>query len=253
MKAKIEQGLGVALILAVIVLFFLWRHEKGAHFDASLARDQAEARASVSSKIADAKVQKVLGDSAAAWTRRTVQQTQRADSLDNALGTVRRSLTNIGVTIDKGTGKASGAVHVVYVPVPAGSSPGTQPLETRTAHFDVKAGVFGVVADVSLPAPPDSGTMAATVTAPKIPLSLRLSCGPATDGVHRADAVVTGPRWATVGIDHTEAAPEVCNPTMKLDTGTKVPLWLMITSDVVSVYAGWKLAQKAQQITVVTK
>lgn len=242
-------GIGVLGFLVVLVLafFFLWRHEKGAHFDASLRADSAIAAADTSKLITDRKVQKVLGDSTQAWQRRVIQEKQRADELDKTLRLERRTKTDIGVTIDKGKGTASGVV--TFAPASA-VAPAT---DTRQAHFDVKAGVFDVAADVQLPAPPASGTMVATVTAPKIPLSLRLGCGPATDGVHRADAIVTGPRWATVGIDHVEADPAVCNPTMKLDSGHKVPLWVMIASDALSAAAGYWAGSKAQSITVVTK
>lgn len=241
--------------LGLIVLALLYRHERGAHFDASLRADSALAAADTSKRVTDAKVQKVLGDSTAAWQRRTVQETQRADSLDKVLGSERKTLTDLRVSINKGTGSASGAVRVVYVPVNAGT-PGTPVAEStsiRSSHFDVTAGVFQVAADVSLPAPPARGTMEATVTAPQIPLGIRIECGSVTDGVRRADAIVTGPTWATVGIARTEASPAVCNPTMKIESGRRVPLWVMVTTDVLSAVGGYWLGSKSQHLTVVTK
>jgi hypothetical protein len=246
-------GIMVTLLLATTLIFaLLWRHERAAHFNASLRADSALAVADTSKRITDARVRKVLGDSTAAWQRRVVQEKQVADSLDKVLGTTRRSLTDIGVTIDRGTGKANSPVRVVYVPVrtPVGAPPESS--DVRSAHFDTKAGVFGIVADVSLPAPPESGTMAATVTAPSIPLSLRLNCGPLTDGVARADAIVTGPAWATIGVQHVEAEPAICNPTMRLSK-REYPLWVLVTSDILSAAAGYWISSKAQRITVVTK
>lgn len=236
------------LSVALVVTALLYRHERGAHFNASLRADSAIAASDTTRKLLG-RVQKTIGDSTTAWSRRVVQETQRADSLDKAMRETRQSRTDVGVTIAKGSGSASGAVHVVYVPVNAGSgAPRADSTDVRSSRFDVTAGVFQVVADVTLPAPPAVGTMAATVTAPKIPLSIREYCGSVTDGVRRADAVVTGPTWATIGIDHVESSPEMCNPTMKLTGARKYPLWVLLTSDALAAYVGFKAGQQSVKV-----
>lgn len=250
LREKVVGAVIVLLLIGLVVLALLYRHERGAHFDASLRADSALAASDSSKRLSAKNIAKVLGDSTAAWQRRVVQEQQRGDSLDQALGTTRKTLSDVRVQINTGRGTSSGVVTVIRDTsrVPSAATTATSATTDnggiRQSHFDVKAGVFSVAADVQLPAPPARGTMEATVTAPSIPLSLRLNCGKVTDGVARADAIVTGPTWATVGITHVESDPAICNPGLKLQASRTYPLWELIASDLLSAYAGYRIGRK---------
>ncbi len=179
---------------------------------AVLARDSAEAAAD-STRSASAKVQAVLGAELAAVQRRTIQQRQRADSLDQALGLERRARVRVELRADSLQAVATAAVTAD----PADS--------VRRARFEVREPPYTATADVALPRPPATGQLSLRVGLDPAPLELRIGCGPARGGIRPATVIAVGPRWLSLELTSVEQDPAVCQAPAGLPPKKKPLPW----------------------------
>src|SRR6185436_11624459 len=139
----------------------------------------------------------VLDTNLRAVERRAVQVTQRADSLDRALGRERIAKATLVARLDTLTVRAKSVEPVTETD--AGE---------RAARFVVDSAPYHVRADVYFPRPPESARIDLSVSIDSIPLEARLSCGAANrDGIRSAFAVVVGPAWAPITLRRIEQDP----------------------------------------------
>lgn len=179
---------------------------------AALARDSAEAAAD-STRAASAHVQAVLGAELAAVQRRTIQQRQRADSLDRALGLERRARVRVQLRAD-----SLQAVATTAVTADSGDS-------VRRARFEVREPPYTATADVALPRPPATGQLSLRVGLDPAPLELRIGCGTARGGIRPATVTAVGPRWLALELAAVEQDPAVCQAPPGLPPKKKPLPW----------------------------
>jgi len=193
----------VVIVIAVLIVFsgvtcFRLNRAQAAGRAQAFKADSAIA-VNDTTRAVNEKAKKVLGDSIAGVERRAWQSEIQRDALDLALRRVTAAMTNIIASVKDlkavGTGKVSES--------PAG---------IRTAHFDIDSVPYHAKADVTLPAPPQSGTIALTVKLDAAKLGVRIQCGKAKDaGVRPATVTVSTPQWLTAEIDSSQFSPDVCN------------------------------------------
>lgn len=179
---------------------------------AALARDSAEAAAD-STRAASARVQAVLGAELAAVQRRAVQQRQRADSLDHALGLERRARVLVEL-------RADSLLAVATAAVTADSAD-----SVRRARFEVREPPYTATADVALPRPPASGSLSLRVGLDPAPLELRIGCGTPREGIRPATVTAVGPRWLSLDLAAVEQDPAVCQAPVGLPRKKKPLPW----------------------------
>lgn len=149
--------------------------------------------------MAERAVARVLGDSLRITERRVVQIAQRGDALDAALGRERRAKYDLVATVDSLTRVMASTT------VTEGNG------DLRRARFDVRQAPYTIDADVTMPVPPASATMAIDVALDSIPVDLRLGCSvPDRDGVRVATVDAVSPKWATIRFHRLEQLPELC-------------------------------------------
>lgn len=83
--------------------------------------------------------------------------------------------------------------------------------EVRTATFLKYQPPVSLRAEVALPPAGQAGTLDATLAVDPIPLTVRIACGGATDGIYPVEAVVTTPTEVTLRMDTPMVDPNVCN------------------------------------------
>jgi hypothetical protein len=164
---------------------------------AVLARDSAEAVVD-STRAVSARVQATLSADLAAVQRRAVQQRQRADSLDRALGLERRARVRVELRADSLQALATAAVT-------ADSAD-----SVRRARFEVRHPPYTATADVALPRPPATGQLSLRVGLDPASLELRIGCGTARGGIRPATVTAVGPRWLALELATVEQDPAVC-------------------------------------------
>jgi hypothetical protein len=195
--------LGLALALVVTVRVEERRVERERERVAALALQAANTAAERDSTrdvaLTARKVARMLGDSLRIAERLVVQEAQRTDALDKALGHERRAKYALAATVD------SLSRAVASAPVANDTD------DVRRARFDLRRAPYTIGADVMIPAPPDLARMEVDVTLDSIPVDLRLGCGaPNADGIRSATVDAITPRWATVRLHRLEQVPELC-------------------------------------------
>lgn len=193
----------IALVLLVLLGFQSCQlsQERGRLRDSVLRADSIEAAADSTRGVSENALKalhSLFGDSVAAVERRVVQERQRGDALDRALGRERIARAGLTVTVDS---------LRVAVQAPVTSDTGDQ---VRSAWFPVSEVAFTGEAAVSLPRPPASGTLDLQITVRPIPLHLRLGCGAPVNGLRPATAVLAGPSWTTLTLDSLSQDPGLC-------------------------------------------
>lgn len=211
----VRTGVVAAVFAAVVILVLavqLGRAREAARA-AGLAEANARARADTSRALAGqeiAALRKIYGDSVAGATRLTVQERQRSDALDHALGQQRAALASLTASVRRLEVTIAGAGPVTERPAdPADPAAGV----IRSQRFEIRQTPYRGTADVSLPAPPGVGSLRLALTVDPAPIALRLGCSDSRNaaGIRDARATATGPDWLTLRIDSTSADPEVCN------------------------------------------
>ena len=202
------------LLLAGAVALQTWRLDRAEARaqGAALARDSAEAAAD-STRAVSARVQTTLGAEFAAVQRRAVQQRQRADSLDRALGLERRARVLVEL-------RADSLLTVATEAVTADSAD-----SVRRARFEVREAPYTATAEVALPRPPASGNLSLRVGLDPAPLEVRIGCGPARDGIRPATVTAVGPRWLSLHLTSIEQDPTVCQAPPGLPRKKKSLPW----------------------------
>lgn len=171
--------------------------------------------------LTNQRVAALLGDSLRAVERLVVQRRQETDALDRASGAERRGRYRVAI--------GARALDVIATATPARDSSS----EVRRARFSVREEPYTVLAEVSVPAPPDSASMKLHVALDSIRLEARVSCSaPDGNGVRAASLSTTGPRWAPVAIGRVEQAAEICNPPREVARNRG---WLRVTPLVAGV------------------
>lgn len=167
-------------------------------YQQALIRDVAEAKRDTTRALAPATLP--LGDSLHAVQRRALQQEQRADALDRALGLERTAKLALEVK-----------VRTLEVEVRATTTASTRRDSTRRAVFDVRQAPFTVQADVELPPPPAAGQLRVAVALDPVPVELRIGCAPDSGrAVRPAQVTAIGPAWADLRLRHVEQSPDIC-------------------------------------------
>jgi len=184
----------------------------------ALRADSTAAAADTSRMLAaDAQraVEKLFGDSVAAVQRRVIQQQQRADGLDAALGLERIARTTAVAIIDQLT-----ATIASQRPTHVDAN------DVRTASFALRQLPYTVDATASIPPPPTQAALHIRITLDTLSLQLRLGCGKVDPGgIRPATAVLTGPTWATLALGHVEQAPELCRSPALAQRGPSRLTW----------------------------
>lgn len=141
----------------------------------------------------------LLGDSLRVVEKQVVQVVQRADALDVALGRERRARYSIDMTADS-------LQRVIMSPARNDSARGI-----RSASFELRHEPYTISAQVEVPAPPGSATLAVRVALDPIHIDARLSCAAADEhGIRSASITAAAPKWASVRFDRVEQSPELC-------------------------------------------
>jgi hypothetical protein len=153
----------------------------------------------------------VLGDSLRAAERQVVQVAQTRDALDRALGRERIARYALTTRMDS----LARTVSAVSVRDSLG--------DVRRAHFATRDAPYTVVADVTMPVPPDSARIALTVAIDSIPIGVRVGCAPPNaDGIRTASIVATAPVWARVRLGRVEQSPELCaSPARRVERSAR--------------------------------
>lgn len=205
--------LGIVLLVVALAVqtWRLGRAEARAQV-AALARDSAEASAD-STRAVSARVQALLGAELVAVQRRAVQQQQRADGLDRALGLERRARVLVELRADSLQAEAMAAVT-------ADSAD-----SVRRARFEVREPPYTATADVAIPRPPALGHLSLHVALDPARLEVRIGCGQAREGVRQATVTAVGPRWLSLDLTSVEQDPAVCQAPMGLPRKKKPLPW----------------------------
>lgn len=194
---------------------------------AALALSNEVAANDSTRKLTAAKVEAalaLLGDSLQAVQRRAVQQQQRADKLDRALGLERIASAQLTATVRR--------LEITLAEAPvvedaAGS---------RSGSWAYRETPYTVEATAVLPKPPAVGTFSARILLDPVPLQLRLGCSPANrDGIREASATLTGPTWAELSLGAIEQSPDLCqSPALKPKPPSRLK-WAAIGGGVVLI------------------
>ncbi|MBK7350769.1 MAG: hypothetical protein IPI92_13010 [Gemmatimonadetes bacterium] len=202
------------VLLAAALALQTWRLDRAEARAqvAALARDSAEAVLD-STRAASARVQAVLGAQLTAVQRRTIQQRQRADSLDRALGLERRARVLVELRAD--------SLQVLATATVTADSADS----VRRARFEVREPPYTATADVALPRPPATGQLSLRVGLAPAPLELRIGCGAARGGIRPATVTAVGPRWLALELAAVEQDPAVCQAPAGLPPKKKPLPW----------------------------
>jgi hypothetical protein len=194
--------LGIAALLAAGMAYFGWQ----LHSARAAARDNAFRADSVAAaldttRVVNARAQKVLGDSLRGVELRAVQLVSlKVDALDQALRRISAARFNTTTTIRS------------IDSVQATAKVAVSPQDVRSALFEVDSAPYHVRAAVSLPAPPAPGRIGISVRTDTARLSYRVQCGKAkADGIRPASVEISGPPWLSTTISDAQTEQNVCN------------------------------------------
>ncbi len=181
-----------------------------------------EAAAHDSTRKLAGKVAELLGDSLQAVQRLVLQQQQRGDQLDRALGLERIAAAGLRVRIRD--------LEATIAGTPVHEDSGTK---VRRSDFTLRQPPYLITATAILPPPPALGSLIARVQLDSIRLGLRLGCGKADkDGIRPAAATVTGPPWAELTITAVEQSEDLCqSPALKAKAPSRLK-WAAIGAGV---------------------
>lgn len=194
-----------------------WRADRSRRAAASLAlrADSIRAASDSTRMVALDSLHGVLDTAFRAMERRAIQQGQRADSLDRALGRTRVAMVDLAAAVRQLT-----AIE---------TAPVTEDSLTRKATFTVRQPPYTARAEVALPHPPAEGRLALTVALDTAHIGVRLQCGKVDPfGVRPATVLTTTPSWLSLRLDNVQQAPEICSPTKK-PSGTR---WALVVAAV---------------------
>jgi hypothetical protein len=194
-------GLAIALVVTVRVEEYRMQRarEQAAELAMRASNVAAERDSTRDVAMTNRRVAGLLGDSLRMAERMVVQVTQRADELDQALGSERLARYRMEVGV-------AGA-RTAAATMPAADSVA----EVRRARFTVRQEPYTVLAEVSIPARPDSARIDLAVALDPIHVEARVSCSvPDSLGVRSASIAAATPAWASVKFDRVEQAPELC-------------------------------------------
>lgn len=184
----------------------------------ALRADSTAAAADQTRKVgerAQAAILKVLGDSLNGVERRAIQQQQRADALDRALG--RERIARVEAT-----------ARVAQLETILAGAPVREDSTARVADFTVRQAPYTVTATATLPRPPLTASLRLGVTLDPIPLHLRLGCGPADrSGIRPASATLIGPTWADLQLGTVEQSPDLCHSPALTSKGPSRLRWAL--------------------------
>ena len=140
--------------------------------------------------------------------RQVVQTQLQRDSLDRLLR-AKRPVSRVGAVV------TIRSVDTVLVGEAADST-------GRQATFEAYHPPYSIVAQASLPIPPETPQLRLAIRLDTIPLGLRLGCTPGK-GIQSAYAAITSPIWAQVNLVALTQDPLVCNP-VKPTYGFRIPV-----------------------------
>lgn len=201
--STVRAGVIGALLALLVALPIAWNHEQGLNRMIGLERDGREAQADTTRRLALAL--HVLADGTQAVQRRVVQEQQRADALDRALGLERKARFGLGIQVAKLDTSGTAAQRA-----------GDQP-DVRYIDLDIKASrtqpftLRGTIVSYPLPQPAHWDL---TLALEPIPLRARLGCGAPVrenNGVRPAQFTVEAPAWARVTIENATQDDAICN------------------------------------------
>lgn len=194
--ARVGQVIVVGVLLAALgVQSCRVRQAEQRAAEYALRADSVEAAAD-STRVISTQALAVLGDSLRGVERRVVQEQQRADGLDRALGRERIARAGLGVVVDS-------LRSVVLAIQDTISEAG------RHIVFHIDTVPFSGTAEVTVP-PVATPTLDLRLAVAPIPLQLRLGCGDAVNGIRPATATAIGPTWATLTLDSLSQSPDLC-------------------------------------------
>lgn len=173
------------------------RQEQQRVGQALLRADSLEA-AGDSTRAVAVKVQTLLGDSIVGVERRVIQEKQRADALDRALGRERIAKVGLLAMIDS------------LIVVTSSVTDSTSPEGTRFLTFQIDTTPYHGEALVKVPPQPLTASLDLRLALDPIPLHLRLGCGPAANGIRPATATLLGPPWASLRLDSLSQSETLC-------------------------------------------
>jgi hypothetical protein len=191
-------ALVAALILTVRIEEWRLAAQRRRTSDAMLAESNRSAERDTTRDVAkeNARVAKLLGDSLKLVEKQVVQAAQKRDDLDAALGRERAA-----------KGDATAVVDSLERVVAATDSVAR---DVRVAQFNVRQEPYSIVAEVEMPAPPDSAKLRVKVGVDPIPIEARVTCAETSAGVREAAVSVRTPAWVTVRIGTVSQSPGVC-------------------------------------------
>lgn len=190
-----------------------------------LRADSLEAANDTTRSIAE-RAQRVLGDSLHGVERRAIQEKQRADALDRALGRERIARVGLEARVDS-LRLITGAVIDTVVD---GARSITFEIDTipyyGRAIVWVPPQTILAGGDSMVSPRPERPTLDLRLSVTPIPLSLRLGCGEAVQGIRPATVTLYGPRWATLSLDSLSQSPDLCRSPALQPRGPRRLTWI---------------------------
>lgn len=161
---------------------------------------------------------RIFGDSIRAVTRLVVQEKIRGDALSRALKQTIAVVTTLTARIT--------ALEADSVPStgPVVSDPGDS---IRHATFAVDTTPYHATVQVSLPKPPQLGSLNLRVRLDTAKIRTRLQCEKAVNGIRAAHVLVLGPTWLAFTIDSAQVDPDACNAKLATPKGWRWPAWMV--------------------------
>lgn len=146
-------------------------------------------------------------DSLVVSERRVVQQTQRADELDELLSIERRAKADLSLKVDSLNTLVSGTTRTDSGP------------DTVVADFEGYTQPYTYSATATIPLNVTlQPSLALQIATDPANIGVRLGCRPSNvrEDIKSAVISLTTPSWLTATVDSVSQSPEVCNPTLEL-------------------------------------
>jgi hypothetical protein len=231
MMMTLSHKIMAGAIAGVLLLFagtaYAW-HKANARADRAAFQADSLAAANDSTKrVMNRKIQEAVGESTYVLQRRVVQASPANDALAMqlraAFGAIQVMASAVTASIAERQGTATATTHA-----DAGDS-------IRSASFNLRLTPYTLTADARLPRPPGRASLDATIRTDPAKIGARLTCGPQTNGVRRADIFLTTPTWLTATVDSIQQDPFICNSDKSPNAAA--PWWKPKRS--VGVLGGW--------------
>lgn len=211
MLTSLGYKTAVKILLVVIGLLLLgsggllwaYRHEKGQKLVAAFRADSIAAINSKTEELTDKKVQEAIDATEIAVQRRVVQTqvarfNELAKVLEDTKGQVAVLQNRVRATIAGLRDTASGTVI---------SSAGDS---VRVDSFHIRKVPYTANAIVRIP-PNERSRLTLDVSLDTAVITTIVTCGPAEQGVRRADVTLTRPAWLNTEVVEAQQDKEVCN------------------------------------------